>query len=174
MRVGFFIAWVFLLFSVGCDRNNTEPVVPYEDQLEIDIKKIDDYLSDRGIVAQVDESGLRYVFHTNGEGAVSPNEKNCVTVSYKGLRLKDDFAFDSATSAKLPFVGVIKGWQIGLAMMQIGDSATLYIPSGLAYGPNGRGANIGKNEILYFGLKVNRLGEYYFNPASGFFVCGFD
>lgn len=173
MRSKLLAGVVLLILTIGCSKE-PEPVIPFEDQLAIDIKKIDDYLADKGIVAQVDESGLRYVIHTEGAGTISPTEDNCLLVSYKGLRLRDDFPFDSSASAKLPFIGVIKGWQIGLEKMQIGDSATLYIPSGLAYGPNGRGVNIGKNEILYFGLKINNYGEYYFNPAAGVFMCGFD
>ena len=38
------------------------------------------------------------------------------------------------TELILILAGMIVGWQIGLPLLHVGDSATLYIPSGLAYG----------------------------------------
>jgi FKBP-type peptidyl-prolyl cis-trans isomerase FkpA len=178
MRISTISIVVLLAVFISCDNNNSnEPVLSNEEQLAIDVKKIDDYLSSKGIVAQIDESGLRYVIHIEGEGLISPNEDNCITVNYNGKRLRDDFSFDSGTNSSSGLVGFIEGWQIGLQKMQIGDSATLYIPSGLAYGPTAIGSNIGKNEILYFGIKLKNIGEYYFNPAmgtNGQFVCVYD
>jgi FKBP-type peptidyl-prolyl cis-trans isomerase len=178
MRISTLSIVVLLTFFISCNNGGSdEPVLSNEEQLAIDIKKIDDYLASKGIVAQVDESGLRYVIHTEGEGLISPKEENCITINYNGKRLRDDFSFESGTNSSGALGGFIEGWRIGLQKMQIGDSATLYIPSGLAYGPTARGANIGKNEVLYFGVKLNNIGEYYFNPAvgtNGMFICAYD
>jgi FKBP-type peptidyl-prolyl cis-trans isomerase FkpA len=124
-----------------------------------DIKKIDDYLASKGIKAEQDTSGLRYVLHTNA-GGVKPTMESCVEVSYQGLFLENNTEFDSAPSAVFPLRGVVPGWTYGIPKLGVGDSATLYLPSGLAYGARGRG-RIPPDAILVFNVKLIRVGNSF-------------
>ena len=79
------------------------------------------------------------------EGAGIQAEKNKrVTVHYEG-RLKDGTIFDASKPRGQPFsftIGagqVIKGWELGVAGMKVGEQRRLTIPPNLAYGKNGAG-----------------------------------
>ncbi len=97
-------------------------------------------------------SGLQYKVITPGNG-VSPTATNTVTVNYEG-KLIDGTVFDSSYKRGQPAtfkVGqVIKGWQEALQLMKPGATWMLYIPSKLAYGPQGSMGEIGPNEALIF------------------------
>jgi len=129
-----------------------------------DIKKIDDFLASKGIKAEQDTSGLRYVLHTN-KGGVKPSVESCVEVSYQGLFFDGNQEFDSAPSAVFPLRQVVPGWTYGIPKLGVGDSATLYLPSGLAYGARGRG-RIPPDAILVFNVKLIRVGNA-FDPVTG-------
>jgi FKBP-type peptidyl-prolyl cis-trans isomerase FklB len=49
---------------------------------------------------------------------------------------------------------VIKGWVEGLRILQKGAKARLYIPSTLAYGEQGAGADIQPNSNLLFDVEI--------------------
>ncbi len=59
---------------------------------------------------------------------------------------------------ELPFVivqrGAIEGWDDGIRMFKKGGSGRLFIPSSLAYGARGAGADIKPNESLMFEIQV--------------------
>lgn len=102
------------------------------------------------------ESGIYYIAMTTGEGA-QPSATDTVKVHYKGT-LKDGTEFDSSytrgTPAEFPVNGVIQGWQEVLPMMTVGSKWEVAIPSDLAYGERGAGANIGPNEPLVFEIEL--------------------
>ena len=104
------------------------------------------------------ESGLRYVITNEGTGErAKVGDK--VIVHYTG-KLTNDTVFDSSVDRGQPFsfklgVGqVIKGWDEGVALLNVGDKATFTIPSDLAYGENGAGGVIGPNETLIFDVEL--------------------
>lgn len=102
-------------------------------------------------------SGLYYVKRIAGNG--KPVQRlSKVKVHYIGKFLNGQ-VFESSYTTNTPFpftVGtneVIKGWDEGVQLMEEGESARLYIPSGLAYGPVSAG-NIPGNTCLVFEIKV--------------------
>lgn len=125
---------------------------------------INKYLTDNKITAQEDTSGIRYVIHHTASGK-KPTAENCVEVKYTGKFLKDGKVFDQNDKIAFPLNGVIPGWRIGIPMLGIGDSATFYIPSGLAYGPQGYPGAIPPDAILIFDVKLLSVGEG-FDQAS--------
>ena len=49
---------------------------------------------------------------------------------------------------------VIKGWDEGIGLLNVGTKATLYIPSTLGYGSRSAGAVIKPNSILVFDVEL--------------------
>ena len=102
------------------------------------------------------ESGLQYRVINEGSGP-KPTETDNVTVHYKGT-LIDGEEFDSSYKrnqpATFPVNGVIKGWTEALQLMSKGSKWELFIPSEIAYGPNGAGGAIGPNEVLIFEVEL--------------------
>ncbi|MEN8187865.1 MAG: peptidylprolyl isomerase [Bacteroidota bacterium] len=104
------------------------------------------------------DSGLRYQIIQKGNGKKA-EKGNQISVHYKG-QLVDGTVFDSSYSRKQPIdftVGigqVIKGWDEGLQLLQVGDKARLVIPSELAYGSQGAGGVIPPNATLIFDVEL--------------------
>jgi len=131
-----------------------------EKQKTIDDEAIKKYLADNNITAQSDSSGLYYVMHTT-KGGQKPTAENCVTVNYSGKLLADGKEFDSGEGISFPLQGVISGWRLAIPKLGIGDSATFYIPSGLAYGPQGARGAIPPNSVLIFTVELQKIGQGY-------------
>jgi FKBP-type peptidyl-prolyl cis-trans isomerase FkpA len=143
-----------------------------KEQVILDTKIIEDYLTENGIEALATEEGLRYVITQEGTGE-KPANGNTVVVNYTG-KLIDGTMFDSSVEEDAKAGGVysegrdynkpfefalgqgrvIKGWDIGIALLNKGAKATLYIPSSLGYGARGAGAKIGPNSILIFDVEL--------------------
>ncbi len=104
------------------------------------------------------ESGLKYEDLTVGEGATAAAGQK-VVVHYTGT-LEDGTKFDSSKDRDMPFefnLGagqVIKGWDEGVAGMNIGGSRKLTIPSDLGYGAQGAGGVIPPNATLIFEVEL--------------------
>lgn len=132
-------------------------------QAVIDDSLIVAYMKAKGVTGyKKTASGLYYVVTKPGEGPnVTVGQK--ATVNYSGRNINDE-AFDSnvdpAFNHVSPFefpVGqhqVIAGWDEGVALMNKGEKATFYIPSGLAYGPNARAEKIPANAVLIFDIEL--------------------
>ncbi|MGL5683507.1 MAG: FKBP-type peptidyl-prolyl cis-trans isomerase [Marinifilaceae bacterium] len=101
-------------------------------------------------------SGLQYKILTEGTGAI-PTAADTVRCHYEG-RLINGQVFDSSyrrnEPAEFPVGGVIAGWVEALQLMPVGSKWELYIPSDMAYGPNGAGQAIGPNETLIFDVEL--------------------
>ncbi len=100
--------------------------------------------------------GMQYKVIESGDGG-SPSPSDTVRVHYTGT-LIDGEVFDSSVKRGEPaeFVvgGVIKGWQMALQKMKVGDKWMLYIPPELAYGDRGSPGAIGPNEVLVFEVEL--------------------
>ena len=108
---------------------------------------------------KVTESGLQYKVLESGKGD-SPKASDNVEVHYTG-KLIDGTVFDSSVERGVPasfgVTQVIPGWVEALQLMHEGDKWRLYIPSDLAYGPNGAGGVIGPNMTLIFDVELLRV-----------------
>ena len=106
-------------------------------------------------------SGLQYEVIEEGTGAM-PKASDDVTVHYAG-KLIDGTVFDSSVERGAPatfgVTQVIPGWVEALQMMKEGAKWRLFIPSQLAYGPNGAGGVIGPNSTLIFDVELIKVNS---------------
>ncbi len=101
-------------------------------------------------------SGLQYKILTAGTGP-KPTATDSVNCNYRGT-LIDGKEFDSSYKrgkpVTFPVTGVIKGWTEALQLMPVGSKWQLFIPSDLAYGDRGAGADIGPGATLVFEVEL--------------------
>ncbi len=114
------------------------------------------YLAENKINTKATASGLVFISKKAGSGAKAEAGKT-VSVNYTGTLL-DGKMFDTSVEADarkgniydanrkfkpiefpLGQGQVIPGWDEAIAMMKVGEKATILIPSTIAYGPNGSG-----------------------------------
>ena len=125
---------------------------------ELNAKAGREFLDANGKRAEVQTtpSGLQYEVLEQGEGP-KPTAGDSVTVHYTG-KLIDGTVFDSSEERGEPatfgVTQVIPGWVEALQLMNTGSKWRLYIPSELAYGPNGAGGIIGPNQTLIFDVTL--------------------
>lgn len=104
-------------------------------------------------------SGLQYEVLSEGSGAC-PVASDSVTVHYTG-KLIDGTVFDSSVERGEPatfgVTQVIAGWVEALQLMKTGAKWRLFIPSNLAYGPQGAGGIIGPNQTLIFDVELLKI-----------------
>ncbi len=104
------------------------------------------------------ESGLRYKIIQKGTGDKAASGQT-VSVHYEGSLLNGE-VFDSSYKRNQPIdfqlgVGqVIKGWDEGISLLQVGDKARFVIPSDLGYGSAGAGGVIPPNATLIFDVEL--------------------
>lgn len=114
-------------------------------------------------------SGLMYEVITEGKGE-RPTASSLVKVNYVG-KLISGKVFDQSSKgepAEFPLNMVIEGWKEGLQLMTTGSKYKFYIPSNLAYGPNGSpDGSIGPNEVLEFEVELLEFSEAPANQGQG-------
>ena len=108
------------------------------------------------------KTGLQYEIIRSGNGP-TPTKADTVTTHYKGQLINGEI-FDGSYRGKaptptdepisFPVGGVIAGWTEALQLMKVGDKWRLFIPSELAYGERGAGADIGPGETLIFEIEL--------------------
>lgn len=135
-----------------------------QNQDEKDEQILKEYFSRNHIKATRTASGLYYTIDKKGTG---PNAKagQTVNVNYLGKFL-DGKKFDGNVDENyqpvpgrnvLTFVlgtgRVIRGWDEGIALLNKGCRATIYLPSSLGYGSGGSGP-IPPNTVLMFNVEL--------------------
>lgn len=120
------------------------------------------FLSENGkrVEVKTTPSGLQYEVLTEGDGP-TPEATDQVEVHYTG-KLIDGTVFDSSVDRGVPatfgVTQVIPGWVEALQLMKAGSKWRLFIPSNLAYGPNGApGSPIGPNSTLIFDVELLKV-----------------
>ena len=155
-------------FNKQINEQMAKQKIAMEKQKAVDDKTLVDWFAKKTITPVKTPSGLYYSVKEEGTGEISTTG-DTLTVNYTGTLLdgtkfdsNEDTAFHHVTP--YPFVlgtgPVISGWHVGFAQLKVGSKATLYIPSGMAYGAQSRpggGANpkgIPANSILVFDVHV--------------------
>ncbi|WP_436517929.1 FKBP-type peptidyl-prolyl cis-trans isomerase [Ekhidna sp. To15] len=128
-------------------------------QLRIDLNILNDYYKTNNIeLTTTTENGIGIVITEAGNGP-KPELGQAMQVKYAGYML-DGRDFDSGTyPVQLYLTSVILGWHEGLAQLNEGAKATLYIPSPLGYGPRRRSDVIVENSILVFDVELVEIGD---------------
>ena len=101
-------------------------------------------------------SGLQYKIIKEGKGK-KPVGIDTVVCHYRGTLINGkefDSSYKRGEPASFPVSGVIPGWTEALQMMPVGSKWQLFIPSNLAYGEQGAGADIGPDEALVFEVEL--------------------
>lgn len=156
----------------------TEPAVPVEEAQKLINEYLEDlqkkaeaaaraegeqFLADNGKKENVKTtaSGLQYVVVKEGTGT-QPTAEDEVTVHYTG-KLVSGQVFDSSVNrgepATFPLNRVIPGWTEGVQLMKEGAKYTFFIPSDLAYGPQGVPGAIPPHSTLIFDVELIKVNK---------------
>ncbi|MBL7875478.1 MAG: FKBP-type peptidyl-prolyl cis-trans isomerase [Cyclobacteriaceae bacterium] len=142
------------------------------EQLAKDTMLIANHLQQKSLVASTTPSGIKYIITKPGKGE-NARPGQSVRVNYTGYLL-DGPCFDSSIESvarannvfnearkpyeplevMLGYQQVIPGWEEALGLMNAGSKMTVFIPSTLAYGTQGRGSLIVPNSILKFDMEM--------------------
>ncbi|NMH27864.1 peptidylprolyl isomerase [Flavobacterium silvaticum] len=168
------------IIRVGADAKKFDAVKTFDDYFSADIakrkNKMDSYAALRAKATKL-PSGLEYLIVSKGSGE-KPKPKEAVAMNYVGY-LENGSLFDSNIADAVkefdmynPEVAaqggyspvsfpygqqMIPGFTEGLSLMGYGDKAVLFIPSGLGYGPEGRGGVIPPNSNLIFEVELVKV-----------------
>ena len=128
---------------------------------EVNSKAGEAFLAENGkrMEVRTTPSGLQYEVLTDGDGP-QPSADDQVEVHYTG-KFIDGTVFDSSVDRGQPatfgVTQVIPGWVEALQLMKAGSKWRLFIPSALAYGPNGVPGTIGPNQTLIFDVELIKV-----------------
>ncbi|RVT98213.1 hypothetical protein EOD41_17735 [Mucilaginibacter limnophilus] len=98
-----------------------------------------------------DESPLYYQIINSGSDS-HPTETAKVTLAFE-ISLLDGTQINKGTTSAQPLSGLIEGLRRGIPKIGAGGQIILFIPSALAYGPQGY-ANIPPNKVLIYKLNL--------------------
>lgn len=102
------------------------------------------------------KKGLYYTLMKSSTKPELVRITDTVTIFYKGYIMGTDKVFDQTANEPrtFPLGRLIKGWQIGLEDLHVGEKVKLLIPSGLAYSIRTRSPMIPPNSILVFEIEL--------------------
>jgi len=107
-----------------------------------------------GVVTLPD--GLQYKILKEGTGK-TPKATDTVVTNYRGTLINGkefDSSYRRGRPATFPLNQAMRGWTEALQLMKVGSKWQLFVPSELAYGPNGAGPDIGPNATLLFEVEL--------------------
>lgn len=136
-----------------------------EDQRDIDREEETDGVLKEPVVLDTDAEGLKIEVLKRGSGDNAAIVGDIVFAHYVG-KLEDGTVFDSSRERGEPLgfgLGegrVIRGWDLGLVGMKVGEIRRLTIASELAYGENGTlDGSIPPNATLIFEVELIAIAE---------------
>lgn len=151
MKIVAFVVGIFML-SASCMQKESSGCTAQSPTVEEPV--MINFANANSITYTKHSSGILYQIVDPGYGA-TPNISSKITVEYTGKRM-DGSVFDK--TAGNPFSnllgGLIEGWRIGLPLIKKGGKIRLIIPSALAYGCTGAGADIAPNSPIYFEIQL--------------------
>ena len=114
------------------------------------------------VPAMLLESGLMLKQVVAGDGRTFPKDGDKLFVEYAGY-LPNGQLFDSTKngdlfSFQLGASQVIRGWEVGLSHMSLGERAVMRVPAALAYGEAGTGP-IPPNSDLFFEVELHGINS---------------
>lgn len=167
-----------LLFFTACE---DEILYNFEEQFQIDLNIIDNYLEENNIEHIKDDSGIRYHALNIANGEVLERERQAaffdVTIWYldgtfmgstnPGIDIANGGDGEFFTARRLDFYGpsnygVLKYFNFIAPRMTLGDKYRVWVPSGLGYGfevnPSLRG--IQPNTNLIIEIEMTRIHDF--------------
>jgi FKBP-type peptidyl-prolyl cis-trans isomerase len=123
-------------------------------KLPADLTTIDSYLQSNSITPKKDSiSEIRYVIDSTGTSNTSPTD--LMKISWNAEILNGSALPISSKDTTISIKNQITGLRVMLPKFHVGDSVTLYIPSGYGYGSNTQSIhNIPANSNLIYHIKL--------------------
>lgn len=144
------LLFVSLFMFTSCNDDDDDDSVPITaqqfldlaidnvDKLKLaeDLQIIDDSIAFWGYtdLILIEPNGVRYKIEVLGNG-IMPTLESQVQFNYTGKFLSSGIEFDANENFDSYLSSLIIGFQTTLPLLPVGTIATLYIPSGYAYGP---------------------------------------
>jgi len=116
--------------------------------------QITEFIKKNNINAVKHNSGLYYQIVKPGSGSFAYPSNTRITIKYEGRLLNGD-VFDNGGGQEQTFqlAQLIRGWQIGIPLIQKGGEIRLIIPPDLGYGGQSVGT-IPANSVLDFTIQL--------------------
>lgn len=159
-------AKLIIPYQLAYGENGRPPVIPPKATLIFDVELIDISKPVKPVPFNTDgkelhqtSSGLKYYIVEKSSSSIKAEKGKNVKVHYTGY-FEDGKIFDSSVERGMPFefqLGqgmVIKGWDEGVALMNVGDKFRFIIPYHLAYGENGIQGVIPPKATLIFDVEL--------------------
>ncbi len=142
-----------LVFFVAC--NKDDDTLSPEQQLQVDIDIIEQYLIDNNLTAQSTASGLRYIIEEEGTGPdIEASEP--LIFEFSAFFADNTLWVSSDGPELLNLPDILYGLKEGLPLFKIGGKGKLLLPSGLAFGPTGSNS-IPPNSVMIFDIEIPDL-----------------
>jgi len=119
-----------------------------------ELPQIQAFAANNGITTIAHPSGLHYQILDQGSGSAA-NANSKIVITYTG-KLMNGAVFDEMLSPNTEgwaLGGLIRGWIIGIPLIQEGGHIKLIVPSSLAYGCE-QYYEIPGNSVLYFDIHL--------------------
>ena len=136
-----------LLFMACLKKDDSEPLTSQDllnaaianvdfDQLQNDLEIIDEFIEISGLTEEIlqEPNGVRYRIHSMGTGPM-PNLRSNIRLKFSGRALSTNEEIESNDDFETVIFNTIIGFQTTLPLLPEGTVATLFIPSGFAFGP---------------------------------------
>jgi FKBP-type peptidyl-prolyl cis-trans isomerase len=143
----FFLIAGTSLVNFSCE--SPAPGFDAQQQFSRDVQAIDDWLASVSISAYRDASGIRFGINQIGNGDLPPTRAQSAKITYT-VKLFDGTIVEETKTLEddlnqFPTLGLLEG----VELLPAGTKATLYVPSGLAYGNNSVGLIPANTNLIY-------------------------